>query len=324
MSHSPLESLTVVPLASLVLHEAVEARRADAVRAGMAWSGVLTDPIVAAPAPDGRWLVLDGAHRTTALGALGVSAAVIQPMPVRGMAVREIDPGSTAPGAAGGGATGGGATGDEATGDEAGAQLSGWAHDVAGIDPTLLEEATGRFGWGPVDPSDRYPAGGDRPDGGAVVATVAAAGRTAVIRSASDLPSRLAAMWALAGRYATLPYARRQPGDPAAVGTTRITWAPPRPADLVGLAGLGATFPAGVSRFIVRGRVLGVRVPLAELVTAAPGGVVDAVLARRLLDRLGRLPVRLYQEPVWVVEAARVVGTSEPPDAAVPGFPPAN
>lgn len=273
----------MVPLSNLVLHEAVETRRAEAVRTGMERSGVLTDPIVAARAPDGRWLVLDGAHRTTALAALGVSAAVIQPMPVLGLDPRSATP---VPTAHAGDAGEGGDVG------EAAAQLAGWAHDVAGIDPA-------EFGAG-AGTDLATPAAGT-----AVVATVEAAGRTVVIRSAADLASRLAAMWTLAGRYAAMPYTRRQPGDPVAgPATTRITWAPARPADLMGLAELGATFPAGVSRFVVRGRVLGVRVPLAELTAAAPAGVVNDVRADRLLSRLGRLPVRLYQEPVWVVEAA--------------------
>lgn len=288
MPPSPLETLAVVPLTDLVLHEAVETRRAEAVRTGMERSGVLTDPIVAARAPDGRWLVLDGAHRTTALAALGVSAVVIQPMPVQGLDPRS----STAVPVTPVPAADAGAVGEGGEAGEGAAQLAGWAHDVAGIDPAAFGAGAGT--------DLAIPAAGT-----AVVATVEAAGRTVVVRSTADLPSRLAAMWTLAGRYAALPYTRRQPGDPAAgPGTTRITWAPARPADLVGLAELGATFPAGVSRFVVRGRVLGVRVPLAELTAAAPAGVVDQMLADRLLSRLGRLPVRLYQEPVWVVEAA--------------------
>lgn len=280
MPATPLHSLAVVPVGDLVLHEAVERRRADAVRDGIRRSGVLTDPIVAAPAPDGRWLVLDGAHRTTALAELGLSAALIQVMPVLGLPA--ANPVASPP------------AGLAVPDPRHGARLDAWAHDVAGVDlGQLVGVRTG------VERADG--AGSDR----AVVATVSTVDRVVEVWSAPDLPARLAAMWALARRYAQLPYVRRHPGDPGpTAGSVRVSWASARPEDLVALAATGATFPAGVSRFVVSGRVLGVRVPLAELTAAAPDGVVDEVLADRLLRRLSRLPARLYAEPVWVVESA--------------------
>jgi hypothetical protein len=288
MPPAPLDDLAVVPLSALVLHEAVEPRRADAVRVGMRRTGVLNDPIVATPAPDGRWLVLDGAHRTTALAALGVGAAVVQTMRIGGLdGTGERMGGGPAP-----------------DGDDAGAVVDAWAHELTGPEATTL-----------LDTRAPRATAGSASAGSAVVAVVEGAGRRVEVIASADLPGRLAAMWDLAGRYTDLRYVRRHPGDPGpAAGAVRVTWAPALPSDLADLADLGATFPAGVSRFIVRGRVLGVRIPLAELARTASGGVRGEAAAVDLLARLRRLPVRLYSEPVWVVESAEPIGLSEDPN----------
>lgn len=267
MPISPLQLLTVVPVADLVLHEAVEPRRAAAVVAGMARSGVLTDPVVAVPGPDGRWLVLDGAHRTTALTTLGVGMALVQRMHLDGLTpVPGPDPDATP------------------------ARVDAWAHDIRDVDPaTLLDGAAGVRG------------------GPAVVATVTGGGRTAVVRSGASLDERLAAMWALARRYDGAEYVRSQHDDPPREGAgVRVSWSPVEAADLLELAARKAEFPAGISRFVLPGRLLGLRVPLADLRRAGTAsGTVDPAVAGALLQRLRELPIRHYREPVWVVETSQ-------------------
>jgi len=275
VSTSPLRSLRVVAVADLVLHEAVEARRARAVVAGMELSGVLTDPVVAAPAPDGRWLVLDGAHRTTALGTLGIEFAVVQRMELDGLEP-VVDTATPA------------------------ARVDSWSHDIRDAHPTVVAAvlAAGQRG---------HAEGGS-----AVVATASAAGTEVGVRSGPALSDRLEAMWALADCYAGADYVRTQHADPAPPGTTvRVSWAPIRVTDLLDLAELGAELPAGVSRFVLPGRLLGLRVPLAELRRAGAAGVVDPVAVRALLRRLDGLPVRHYREPVWVVENSAVAGVDD-------------
>jgi len=275
VSTSPLRSLRVVAVADLVLHEAVEARRAAAVVAGMGLSGVLTDPVVAAPAPDGRWLVLDGAHRTTALGTLGIEFAMVQRMELDGLEP-VVDTAAPA------------------------ARVDSWSHDIRDAHPTVVAAV--------LAARQR----GDARAGSAVVATVSAAGTEVAVRSGPALSDRLEAMWALADCYAGADYVRTQHADPAPPGTTvRVSWAPIRVTDLLDLAELGAELPAGVSRFVLPGRLLGLRVPLADLRTAGAAGVVDPVAVRALLRRLDGLPVRHYREPVWVVESSTVAGIDD-------------
>lgn len=322
VSTFPLRSLRVVAVADLVLHEAVEARRAAAVVAGMGLSGVLTDPVVAAPAPDGRWLVLDGAHRTTALGTLGIGFAVVQRMELDGLepvvetaaptvgGVSETTDGDGGRGGmrAAAPSTGQGGVPRSTVAQPPAARVDSWSHDIRDAHPTVVAAvlAAGR---------------GDAQAGSAVVATVSVAGTEVAVRSGPALADRLEAMWALADCYAGAEYVRTQHADPAPPGTTvRVSWAPIQVTDLLHLAELGAELPAGVSRFVLPGRLLGLRVPLADLRAAGAAGVVDPVAVRALLRRLDDLPVRHYREPVWVVESSTVAGIDEagPAESAGP------
>lgn len=272
MLGSPLDSLTLVPVADLVLHEAVEPSRARAVASGLDRSGVQTDPVVAAPGPDGRWLVLDGAHRTAGLAGLDIPVAVVQRMGLLGWSDRA--------GVAGA--------------DQPLARLDAWAHDIRGIDVDELL-------------AGQPAAGADCRPGELSIATLSAPGREPIRPVSGDgLQDRLAAMWALARRYADHDYVRTHPEDPPPAGTSvRVDWAPIQAADLAELAITGQAFPPGVSRFVVRGRLLGIRVPLSDLRLAAPSGRLDPEVADRLLRRLRGLPVRHYREPVWVVETSQ-------------------
>ncbi|WP_433392185.1 ParB N-terminal domain-containing protein [Micromonospora sp. KLBMP9576] len=72
-----LRRLLPVPLSDLVLHEDVEPARLRDVVAGLRSAGVQRNPILVTPF-GGRWLVIDGAHRTSALRHLGATHALVQ------------------------------------------------------------------------------------------------------------------------------------------------------------------------------------------------------------------------------------------------------
>ena len=252
MPGSPLDDLTLIALDDLVLHEHTQPARGARLRAEMARSGVLADPVVVTPTGSGRWLVLDGAHRTAALRELGLRSAVAQVM---------------------------GLSPD-------GARLDSWSHD--------LPAESVPFGLGSPGPM-----GG--PSLVATVERVDAAGRWGepmAVTGPSELGARAMVTSAVARRYAERPYARTVPGSPIRPGSAaRVTWTPWSAPDLVQLVETGITLPAGTTRFVLPGRVLGVRVSLATLV-AEPSEVPVSLLAD-----LRRQSVRTYTELVHVVEA---------------------
>ncbi len=252
MSASPLDGLATVALDDLVLHETTEPARADRVRQEIERAGVLADPVVVTPARDGRYLVLDGAHRTSALRSLGMRSVVVQVMPLSATAAR----------------------------------LGSWAHDLP-----LGEVPRGLAAPGPVG-------------GRTLVATVGGpsvdgAGEGVPVTGPAEPLARAATMSAVARRYAGRPYVRAIPGTPVRPSVAaRVSWAPWSAEDLLTLIAAGGMLPAGTTRFVLPGRVLGVRVALGAL-AAAPGEDGQA----GLLDALRRQSVRTYTELVHVVEA---------------------
>ncbi len=72
-----LRSLRIVPTGALYLHEATEPGRVRRVAEQLRDAGCLRHPVLATPVA-GRWLVLDGHHRATALRAAGVGGVLVQ------------------------------------------------------------------------------------------------------------------------------------------------------------------------------------------------------------------------------------------------------
>jgi hypothetical protein len=74
-----LPVLKVVPLGSLVLHEYIDDERINALVPRLERDGFLKNPPVVAPIPGTqRYVVLDGANRTSALARLGCRDVVVQ------------------------------------------------------------------------------------------------------------------------------------------------------------------------------------------------------------------------------------------------------
>src|SRR5512141_2432247 len=98
-----LPTLAFLPVESLVIHEWHDDQRTPPLIARLRASGVFRNPPVVAPLSDGtgRYMVLDGANRTTALRSMGFPHALVQ----------IIEP------------------------DDPGLSLENWNHLVWGLDP---------------------------------------------------------------------------------------------------------------------------------------------------------------------------------------------
>jgi hypothetical protein len=74
--HMP--QLKVVPTEKVILHEHFDAKRTHALKRKIIASGVWKDPPIVTTLPDGRYMVLDGANRTTSMKALSMPHMLVQ------------------------------------------------------------------------------------------------------------------------------------------------------------------------------------------------------------------------------------------------------
>ena len=175
-------------------------------------------------------------------------------------------------------------------------RAEGWGHVVEGMEPPGPEGANGLVVGG---------SPGDGVRGEAIAEIETGGGETLLVRSRE--PGSLArsrAMWGLQARYPEAAAVRRvEPEAPVrlARGEVLIRYRPFDPEELVEIVGSGAVLPAGVTRFRVRERVLGVRYPLGRMMDGEPRAR-NVELRRFVAQRWAENRVRYYREPVVLFE----------------------
>lgn len=264
--------LRFVPLERVVPHEATDPRRAETLAERLGEEQVLRNPTLVAAIED-RYVVLDGATRTEALRMLGSRHAIVQDVSV-----------------------------------EDGLTLETWHHVVrrleldqlvelvAGIDGIRVEEVT------EGSPHFRMI------EYGGLCSIIGRHGRAFVVHAAEGY-NRFAALAAVADAYIRSTLVSRT----LERDLTRLaTWYPDMTAlveypeftveQVLLAARSGVLLPAGVTRFIVPGRVLHLDVPL------------DVVTADRALEEKNRWlhdhltekersgKIRYYREPVYILD----------------------
>ena len=141
--------------------------------------------------------------------------------------------------------------------------------------------------------------------GGPRLAEVEIPGRERVyLRSRNrGLLAEVRALWALQPLYPEGVVRRVEPNGllGLAAGEVVVRYRPFAPEELVEIVRSGAVLPAGITRFRVRERVLGVRYPLEKMREGdAPTRNVEL---RALVERLWRENrIRYYEEPVVLFE----------------------
>jgi len=175
-------------------------------------------------------------------------------------------------------------------------RAEGWGHVVWGMGAIGPDEANGLV---------VAEAPGDESEGEAVAEVETAGGGVVSVRSRGGGPlARSRAMWALQARYPEAATVRRVEIDVAVRllnGEVLIRYRPFSPEELVEIVGSGAVLPAGVTRFRVRERVLGVRYPLGRMMDGEPR-TRNVELRRFVSERWAENRVRHYREPVVLFE----------------------
>lgn len=269
----PIPTLVLVALDRCVLHEVVEAERAERLAALLGAEDTLRNPpIVARYAGSDRLLVLDGATRITVLRSLGLAVAPVQ---VVNYADHRIE-------------------------------LHSWSHllhdlnihsllrslrSIGGLRARSLAEGT---------PAPRFEAGEIcallTPDGAWMIeAEHGKKGSARLLQATFECYASRATIKRVAQDDETLA-ADRLPAGTIAVIFPRYT-----KLDLLELSRAGDVLPAGITRHIIPGRALRLNVPLAEL----RGGSVDAQATwfeMWISERIAAGRARLYVEPTWLFD----------------------
>ena len=171
-------------------------------------------------------------------------------------------------------------------------KAEGWGHLLNGVGRVDLDNIEGiEVSHGP----------GDAP-----LAKVETAGGETLLLSAKEdgLPGRVRALWDLQSFYPKGVVVRRvEPGGKAGLsdGQALIRYQPFTPRELAEIVDSGTVLPAGITRFRVRERVLGVRYPLDKMMEGEPRAR-NAELREFVESRWEENRIRYYGEPVVLFE----------------------
>ncbi len=147
----------------------------------------------------------------------------------------------------------------------------------------------------------------ERETGGPYAATVQSGGRERLLVGAEaeeGLMAQVAAMWRLREAYPEGVSVRRvEPGGPFELSPEEVVvcYRSFTPAELDEVVGAGMVLPAGITRFHIRERVLGVRFPLEKLADG-DAGARDAELRSLVRECREADRIRYYEEPVVLFE----------------------
>ncbi|MFD2171874.1 ParB N-terminal domain-containing protein [Tumebacillus lipolyticus] len=251
-----VSDLKVVDIDQICLHETHECVRLEKTCQSILTEGVLRNPPLAAQMRDGRYLILDGAHRTCSLQKLGCLRSVVQLVNADFF------------------------------------QLEAWHHVVP--DGAWLQELL-------TDPDLRIEA--IPLSAPAVASLVNGEGKELFFYAAKEVndPSARLRAWhrvvtSYSQNYAVKRVACGEVERPEA-GSVLMRYPATTLEELDALVSCGQVMPAGVTRCIVQGRMLNLRVPL-DLLTAP---VFQEEVWAELCDRWKR-SLRLYSEAVYLCE----------------------
>ena len=171
-------------------------------------------------------------------------------------------------------------------------KAEGWGHLLDGVGRAELDNIEG------IEVSDR--------PGHTLLAEVETAGGETLLLSAKEdgLRGRVRALWNLQSFYPRGAVVRRVEPDGTARlsgGEALIRYQPFTPGELAEIVDSGTVLPAGITRFRIQERVLGVRFPLDRMKEGDPSAR-NAELREFVERRWEENRVRYYGEPVVLFE----------------------
>lgn len=273
-----LPKLAFLPVERLLIHEWHDDQRTPPLIARIRQSGVWRNPPIVAPLPDGsaRFMVLDGANRTTALQQMGFQHALVQ-------IVQPDDPGLA---------------------------LQNWNHVIWGLTPQEF-----LAGISAIPALSLLPIEGSSPEpdlwGECNLAVIQLPADSAynVCTSAQKLLERVRLLNAIVTSYKDRAHLDRT----NARQVDKLSGIYPNLSGLVifphldvqhimQLAGEGYLLPAGITRFTISPRALHLDYPLEELASDKPLAEKNAALRQWIQERIARKMVRYYAEATFLFD----------------------
>lgn len=268
-----LPRLEILPVDKILPHEHFDEQRTGPLMERLKASGVLRNPPIVAPFQDGtgRYMVLDGANRTTAIRKLGYPHILAQVVPP----------------------------------DDPGLDLKTWNHVVWGLPP---EDFFARLQAVLSLPLEKVPFAEGlaalRANRTLVLVSLPDGTTYATPEAPPTVEERVEALNRLVEAYIHDASVDRTSERevmalvPFYEGLSGLVIFPHFEVhEVMTLAGKGLLFPAGITRFTIAPRALRVNYPLAEL--AAPKSLEEKnrALQQWIQERIARKGVRYYAEP---------------------------
>ena len=258
----------------LRLHEDFDPWRVKRLVISLSHQGLLKNPLMVAESED-TYIVLDGATRATALAEMGVPHALVQ-------LVRYDDPA---------------------------VKLQTWNHVLVGIPCSSLLQEIGRIPNLRSLPADLPEVQAALNARRAVVGVVTEENRAITYASGESSHGQLRQLAQVVAVYRGRAEVHRATEvdmlDLFAVhpGLTAVIVFPPfTPDDVRRCAYNEVKLPMGITRHLIRGRALGVNVPLDLLAGDGSLEQKNAWLQEDIQSRLRQNKVRLYEEPTFVFD----------------------
>ncbi len=271
-----LPLLAILPVEKLVLHEYHDAQRSVPIAEAIQRSGILRNPPIVVPFHDGtgRYMVLDGANRTTAIQKLDIPHIVAQVVPP----------------------------------DDSGLQLTPWNHVIWGMPGDELLTAFSNLPEVDIIPfnDDATPPRGKRrlavflhPDGRAFQ----------LVTAQQRLIPRVVALNAIVDIYKQKAQLDRTQVDDINTLVSlypRLSGLLMLPAfridEVLQVVAAGHLMPPGSTRFVISPRALHLNYPLTHLRAEATLAEKNATLQEWIRERLARKGVRYYAEATYIFD----------------------
>lgn len=271
-------TLRVVPMAQVVPHEHYHGQRVAELTARLSAEGKLINPPIVAQQGE-KFVVLDGATRLTAMRQLGYPTIIVQ---VVDLVQQKVE-------------------------------LTSWNHAVYGGSGDLLAVLRGVSGL-QLRPVTRQMVANEPLPAGALGYLVTAVGECIVLETHAASLAHVDDAWLhvlngvveVYGEWGNVErtlttdvalLASQFPDLAALVIFPHFT-----PQTILELAEQGRTVPAGITRFVIPGRILRLNAPLAKLAADEPlvekQAWLDELIRVKLLER----QVRYYEEPVVLLD----------------------
>ena len=266
--------LRVVPMDKVVPHEHIDQKRVNRLANRLQKDGRLSNPPVVMETDDGRYMVLDGATRTAAFRQLGYPHGVVQ-----------------------------------LASPEDGLGLHTWFHVIQQIDEDQLLSLMNNLSNINLEQVEPDKADDIMFEYGGLCYVHFANGRVFLVHAKPGV-NRLDALNQLTAAYIEAAHVDRTLNDNVISlrmeypEMAAVVFFPEYTVTQVMQATLssGRYFPAGITRFIIPGRILRLNIETDVLQSDKPLWEKNRWLHHLLLDRQGKGGIRFYAEPVFLLD----------------------